>query len=182
MKTILLTIAIALSTQLAFSQKLLKPDIDKLSGDTTWRTNEEAVFVKETLIEASRTVTMQAVKAGNTYMVYISVTEPQSANWYSISAGSKAFLKLADKSIITLKAAEDNLTQPVGSYTRTYGSVNEGTKTIVLYQISKDDLQTLSATPIEFIRLESSKGNLDYDIKPKFAVKVEKNFGLILTK
>jgi hypothetical protein len=182
MKKTLLTIALAGAMHGAFSQKLLKPEVDKISGDTTWRTDEQALYAKLTLVGANEIVCLQPKKAGQTYYAWLNITQPKTSQYYYILEGKKLFFKFADKTVITLSAAKDNLEEKVGSNTVTFGSVGEGLKTYTPFLLSTEDLEKFSTTPLEFVRIESSKGNLDYDVKPKLADKVQKSFALIKSK
>ncbi len=182
MHKFLLTVSLLAGANFAFSQKLLKPEVDKISGDTTWKTNEQALYAKLTLVGANEMVAVQPEKVGNTYFAWLNITQPKTANYYYILKGNKIFFKFSDKSILTLEAAKENLTEKVGSNTTTFGSVGEGMKTYTPFLISKEQLDKLVSTPIEFVRVESSKGELDYDIKPKLAEKVQKAFQLISAK
>ncbi|MVN90780.1 hypothetical protein [Mucilaginibacter aquatilis] len=183
MKKTLLTIAIALTAYTASAQKLLKPEVDKISGDTTWKTSEEALYAKLTLVGANELVTIQPVKDHSVCFVWICITKPKTDNkLYSILSGDKTILKLSDKSLINLTAAKNNLTEMMGSNTKTYGSVGEGTKTLTPYAITKEDLQKLQTSPIEFVRISTTNGDQDYDVKPKMGEKVRKTFELIASK
>jgi hypothetical protein len=183
MKKILLSTALAFATTLTYSQKLLKPEIDKISGDTTWSTSSEALFAKVTLVGANEIVGLQPKKLGlNTYVTYLSIMKPKTAQPYGITEGSKLYLKFTDKSLLTLQAFKDNLIEKTGTNTSTFGSVAEGTITYTIYALTKDQLNKLSTDTIEFARIESTAGNMDYDVKPKNAEKVQKAFALIKSK
>lgn len=182
MKKALFTIILLTIINSLYAQKLLKPEVDKISGDTTWKTDEQALYAKFTLVGANEIVSLQPQKAGKTYFAWLNVTQPKTSAYYYILEGKKLFFKFTDKTVVTLTATKDNLEERVGSNTTTFGSVGEGLKTYTPFLLSKEDLAKFSSTPLEFVRIESSKGNLDYDVKPKLAEKVQKAFGLINIK
>lgn len=183
MKKALFTIILMTVINSIYAQKLLKPEIDKISGDTTWKTSSEALYAKVTLVGANEVVGIHAEKLGGTvYIAELAIMKPKSSQQYTISQGSKFILKFTDKTLLTLEAAKDNLVEKTGSNTTTFGSVAEGFITHTIYALSKDALEKLSTGSIEFVRIESSAGNIDYDVKPKLAEKVQKAFQLIKSK
>jgi hypothetical protein len=168
-KTLLLILVI--SAIISFdtkAQKLLKPEVDKLTGDTTWRTSDEVVFAKFSFGGANQTVSVQGLKIASSYVLSVTVVSPSTNPYYALDGG-KIFFKLVDKTIITLTAAKGGMSSQAGTDAKALGmgTLNEGTKLFSYYNVTKEDLLKLKASPLEFIRVESSKGPLDFEVKKK---------------
>lgn len=183
MKKIYLVLLLVAISAAAFSQKLLKPTVDKISGDTTWKTSNEAVYAKFSgLGLANNLVQIQCIRKGNSaYYLYITVTSPNE-ELYHTTDNSQIFIKLSDKNVIKLTVLNGSIADRIGSSSGSLdlGKVNAGTRLFEIFSCTKEDLEKLKSNSLEFLRIESSKGNLDYDIPSKSSKLLQKEAELIL--
>ncbi|MDR3695146.1 hypothetical protein [Mucilaginibacter sp.] len=179
MKTNLL-IAIFLLPLIVSAQKLLKPDVDKISGDTTWSTSVEKLYFNGNYLTAQgEAVTFQVVKFSNANGLVL-ILNPQSLNMgedLSIAKNHQAFLKLSDNSIITLISGANDYGNAV--YTSIAHTPVQSSSTTAFYELPDAAIEKLKTLSLVFLRIETSEGNFDCDIKPKNAAKLVKAIELI---
>ena len=181
MKKILLVAALFFPL-ITSAQKLLKPKVDKISGDTTWATSKEKLFMHGNYLtgqgEAVLSV-VEKIKAGKeeAIVLILNVQTVNQRTVYSISKGQKAYLKLSDNSTVTIKSATYDIGNPqagiAGDFVITSGS------TVGVYDLLKEDIEKIKANDITFLRVETSSGNFDCDLKPKNSEMLKKQIDLI---
>ncbi len=173
-----LLIAIILLPIISSGQKLLKPEIDKLTEDTTLKTSKEKLCIDGNyLFGYGKTLEFWIEKTKRNYYLILYVQTVNTESKFSIIAGDKTYLKLSDKSIITLTT---NTTQPADvNRFKAGSSTYHQCEMTIPYMLSEDDIAKLKATPITFIRIEMKRENFDYDIKPKNAARLTKALALI---
>ena len=175
-------ILIALMAVLAFNanaQKLEKPMIDKLTGDTTWETSQEKISSNMQMMSLSQeNLYLSSAKIPHVgYCLTFKILNANGITVFSINKGNRVYLKLSDKTIDTLINNLD-----VISETDVKSSSNVVGTAYVLVILNKDNRDRLKSATVELIRFETSKGNFDYEIKPKNSAIINKEIGLIESK
>ena len=160
------------------AQKLLKPNIDKISGDTTWLTSKEKLYLHGNYLTGQGEGVLCWVEKSKGIKVL--GLNPQTVNQrdvFSIPKGQKAYLKLGDNTTITL----NSLTSDIGnSHVGIAGDyVISGGSAIGFYVLTDEAVQKIKANPVVFVRIETSTGNFDCDIKSKNAELIKKQLELI---
>lgn len=171
MKKVALTLTALCVASLSFAQKLQKPNVDKITGITSVATTSEKIYAKASF---SGTVGEQVystlLKTDSTAFLILGIQSGKTSV-FLISEDQKAFLKLSDGAVITLKSIGDELSN--------FTAVSYGGKGRAAYQLTKQDLDTLSKMDVTFIRVEHSGGTFEYDIKPKGAELLKAQAALI---
>jgi hypothetical protein len=175
-----LLIIIFLLPLIVSAQKLIKPDVDKISGDTTWSTSEEKLYFHGNFLTAQgEAVTFQIVKFSNTRGKVLVLT-PQSLNMgeeLSIAKNQKAYLKLSDSTIITLISGTDD--NENSKFTFIAHNPAQSSHATAYYDLPDEAIEKLKSYTLVFLRIETNEGNFDCDIKPKNAAKLLKAIALI---
>jgi hypothetical protein len=165
------------------AQKLLKPNVDKISGDTTWSTSKEKLYFHANYLTSQGEAVECWVEQIGKLKAKALVLNPQTTNLskaFSILKDQKAYLKLSDNTTITLVSA-----------TYDYGTVNAGyagdhllTKgaAIAFYTLSDSDIEKIKSSPLTFLRIQTTNGDFDCDIKPKFSEVIKKEIELFENK
>ncbi|WP_374950406.1 hypothetical protein [Mucilaginibacter sp.] len=98
---------------IASAQKLQKPAIDKLTGDTTWTTSREKLFLHGNYLTGQGEAALcflRAAKGSKDLIINLQVMN--KSNYPSMVTGSKAYFKFADNSTVVLTcAANDSIFQ-----------------------------------------------------------------------
>ena len=100
MKKTLFVFGILFMTFNLSAQKLQKPQIDKISGDTSWLTSSEKIFAKASF---SGTVGEQLyVSAGKVKDIYLLLFSIQTGKTsiFSVEEGQKIYIKLKNHLIV----------------------------------------------------------------------------------
>jgi hypothetical protein len=177
MKNILLVVLAFLSLTVS-AQKLLKPEVDRITGDTTWSTSKNKIYLNGNYLaqqgEAVECFVSKTVKAIVLTLIPQTLNENSS---FTINEGQKAYLKLKDNSLVTL-TCQFNLNS------QTRRSNVDGTRYSngilkVPYLISAENIAKIMSADLIFLRIETSNGNFDCDIKSKFAQVIKKQVELI---
>jgi len=170
MKKSLIVILLLSAAYISKAQKLEKPKIDKITGDTTFSTSKEIITNKVGLIYDYLGVKTIKTKGDVFLSFYIS---KGITMLYSVNPGDKLILKTTDDKVLEIKSIASQNSDFTHSSANTYSDL------IALYPVSSDDLIKLKAGTIKVIRIETSKGNFDYDIKLKNADIIKKQIELI---
>jgi len=177
MKKIYLTAIIAACLTLsAKAQKLEKPEIDKIKGDTTWKTSDERIYTQLGLV-TGRLLYAYMEKIGKSYVLAFRIDNVNGPRIFSIGTENITNIKFTDNSVLDLAPA-------VGGDSHVSYNTN-ATRVIdlIFYNLSKEDIETLQSKSISIIRISTNgAGNFDYEIKPKNSDLLKKELELILTK
>ena len=177
MKKILLTATILLPF-MAYSQKLQKPVVDKISGETTLSTSKDKLYVHgNVLTQQGEAVECLVEKKGQ---VVTLILIPQTLNEkvvFTVAKGQKAYLKSTNGSMVTL--ASDSYLISDSKVDQAGGVVYSNGLLRVPYVLSAEDIEKLKTLELSFLRIETSTGNFDCDIKPKYADVIKKQLTLI---
>ena len=158
-----------------FCQKLEKPVIDKITGDTTISTSKERLVTNVNLV-SSDVLYIRLVKSKGKYFANFQIYK-NSPVIFSVNKGDKAIIKLTDNSLVTLYSVDDLLSD---NRVTSYGSnILNDTKGSMFYLLQPADIEALKKTGVSVVRLETSKVNFDYDVKPKNADLIIKSLQLI---
>jgi hypothetical protein len=169
----LLLIAIVLFPFVSSAQKLLKPVVDKLTGDTTWSTSKEKLYLHGNYLTGQGEAVVcwiWSYKGSKSLVLNLQTTNKE--NFPTMTAGGKAYFKLADNSTVTLTCSANDY-RISGSNVAVAGSA------FGMYDITPEDIAKLSTGTLTFLRVETTAGNFDCDIKSKNAEMFKKQFPLI---
>jgi len=174
MKTVL-TILLGILCLSVKAQKLEKPRIDKITGDTTYETVRERICTNTGFFGSDILfVTFDKVK-GNVIMRFHILRT--NSHIFSISRDSKAIIKYSNGTITTLNAI---VSQIGDGNVSSYGTiVTSDAQVDGFYDISTNDANLLKKNDISIIRIETSMGNIDYEINPKHSAIINKCISLI---
>jgi len=154
---------------------------DKLSNDTTWSTSEEKLYFQGNFLTAQgEAVTFQVIKFSKTKGAVL-VLNPQSLNMgeeLSIAKNQKVYLKFSDNTIITLASSTDD--DGNAKYSLVAQDVAQSSSASGYYDLSDADIEKFKSKTLTFLRIETSTGNFDCDIKAKNAAMLKKAIGLIV--
>ncbi|TWR26412.1 hypothetical protein FPZ43_14705 [Mucilaginibacter pallidiroseus] len=177
MKKFLLILITVLPTTL-FAQKLLKPAVDKITGDTTWNTSKEKLYIHGNYLTGQAEGVITWVKVNKLGKALI--LNPQTTNQRSVfmlTKDDKAYLKLSDNTTITLVCATNDIGRS-GAFLAGDNVITNGSA-FGIYDLTPEDIEKLSTTALTFLRIESSSGNFDCEIKSKNAEMFKKQFALV---
>jgi len=169
-------IALAMSS---LAQKMQKPIIDKITGDTTWRTSRERICTKTNFLGSDILFTY-ALKTKATTLLAFSLINGQGPIIFSINEGNKAILKLKDGKIITLTSLVSRTSDI--DFAMIGGIDASSSSNLAFYKIDNDAITVLKNGKIAVIRIETSKGNFDYEIKDRNSEIIGKSLALIIGK
>lgn len=160
-----------------FAQKLKKPTIDKITGDTTYSTNvfklgQNASFFGADIVTCS----LMKTKAGMSLLCSILKTGSKS-DVFSIREGDNIVIRMKDGKVVTIPATVGGISKTSFS---SYGSVHTSSNEItVAYTLSSDAIKDLSAGPVSVVRFESTIGHIDFDIKDKNSEALKSGLALL---
>lgn len=172
MKKIVLFLLTALFTLTANAQKLEKPKIDKITGDTTLETKSETLYNKFSLVLDYLSVSTSKVL--NRYFLDFKVMKGISIV-FTTDKGDKAIFKLADGKLIEVYTINSS----VSSFTSSAGGVSQS---YISYLLTNDDITALKSQKIAVIRIITSKGQFDYELASGKADIIQKQLNLITGK
>ena len=173
-KAILITSFAALSFS-ASAQKLEKPKIDKIKGDTTWSTSEERLYTH--IGFGSSDILYQKIeKIAGVYTLVFKIDRNNGTNFYGVRAEDITNIKFSDSCVLNL--------QPTVSGPSDVNLHSNGHRSIglVFYALNQEQLVKLSTKAISFIRISSDKGDFDYEIKGKNSELIKNSIELITKK
>ncbi|QXV66889.1 hypothetical protein INP83_07350 [Mucilaginibacter sp. 21P] len=155
------------------AQKLLKPTVDKLTGDTIWSTSKEKLYMHGNYLTGQGEAVVCFLKStkGAKGLV-LNIQSTNQAKFPVFVKEGKANFKLADGSIVTLTCVSDD-------YSISGSTVAIAGSSFGLFGLSPADIEKLSTQNITFIRLETTAGNFDCDIKTKNAEMFKKQFAVL---
>jgi len=178
MKKLLLIACLCLPI-IASAQKLNKPKVDPITGDTSLTTTKEKLYLQGNYLTGKAEAVEFWLSKLSKYKSTALFLYPQTLNMdrtIMITKDQKVFLKLSDNSTITVTS----MTNDIGDFKAFYAGDYLITKgaAIAAYLISDADLEKLKTTPLTFLRIETSSGNFDCEIKPKQAETLKKAVNL----
>ena len=182
-KKYLIAIAAFCLSLSASAQKLEKPKIDKITGDTSLMTSQETVYQKVNFL-TGESITVKAFgykdKLHCSIGFMIQKINGSHSSIFAIPNGAKAYFKLSDNTVLALNSEISQISEgkvgDTGTATYTKGVA------VPIYTIPKEDIEQLVKAPITVIRIETSDGDIDLDVKPKNSEIIKKEVELITAK
>ena len=173
----------------AKSQKLEKPTIDPINGDTSISTKKEVIFNKFSIVLDYLSFTINKISLPNSASVSYSLVFDIAKGYgsdFTIEKGSAISIKFTNGKILELSASLRNNSQyfhSSGSQIGTsYVPGSSGYQASAWYNLSMDDIDTLKSNDIVFIRINTTEAPFDYEIKKKNAEAVKKALALFNLK
>ncbi|MES2062548.1 MAG: hypothetical protein V4456_11550 [Bacteroidota bacterium] len=179
-KSYLTAVLLCLLALTVNAQKLLPPKIDKMTGDTTLKTSEERIFTSLSWTggETDILYTYAAKYKGSKFLVFhINVTNGKRSSVFAVSKGSKAFLKIANGSIIELTAGTSEISESQ-VFSGTFGANTRG-DAYPIFELTKELEEKFKGVSVVMVRIETTNGNMDFEIKEKKATIISKEIELI---
>ena len=173
MKKYILIAGIAVSAFNLKAQKLDKPDIDKITGDTTLRTKIQILSNPFAIVQHALTANISRAK--HFTLLYFQLKDGIDI-YYSVNRGDKAIIKFADGKLLEISAAVDEHSSIIA-----YGPP-VATGCDVPYDSTDEDIEILKNSKISVIRIMTTKGPFDYDIKDGKSEVIKKQLDLITKK
>lgn len=162
----------------ANAQKLEKPIVDKITGDTTLATKSEVLQNKFSIVTdylSCNIIKFSPVKIKGFYNISFKVMKGLNMV-VSSEPGNKAIFKLKDGRLIEVSTK-------LQSYSSYDPSQAGGILTLnILYELTDEDVINLKSLPIAVIRLETSKGPFDYELSGSKAEIIKKQLDLVTKK
>ncbi|MEO5564779.1 MAG: hypothetical protein ABIR18_15135 [Chitinophagaceae bacterium] len=160
MRMIIALVACILVTTPSIAQKKLKYDIIKESGDTLFHTSEDRLYVQAGTRSVGEELKSTIYKSNGTMRISFYIQTGRTSI-FSIQGGASAEIKLQDGSTVTLYSRGDHDSRTTK---RDYGCF-----LYAYYGLDRKAIQQLKSTPVNSIRIRSSAGNMNYEIKDKFS-------------
>jgi len=159
----------ALCVTNAIAQKLEKPRIDKITGDTTFEVKEEVLANPFTMVR--HYLGSGILKGKGYYVLYFHLKEGGDAPYYVLQ-GTKATIKFTDGKLIQITAVADE-------YSAYKPVVTEST---ISYHLTDSDIDALISGKISVVRVQTSVGAVDFEIKENKTDMIKKQLELISKK
>lgn len=177
MRKLSLIIAFVSMLTICKAQKLRKPDIDKITGDTTLLTYSEKIGSAGSFWGVDYLYVDLGKYKGYYFLDFKMIKSDAKAIVFSIDKDNHAILKLADNTVLTIQSVSDVISD---SKVSTYGSITtSSSQAEATYMLNEESLNALKKTQVSIIRIETSKGNFDYEIKERYAGMIQKMIQLI---
>lgn len=155
--------------------KLMKPDIDKVTGDTIWKTSagriaDQGSNRKPDILEC------QVIKKKGHIALFIFLTKGDNKpDLFSIKKGSRMIVKFTDSTNVALRSATADTTV-----------LDASQKNTVLcwgpYNLHPDEVPILENNMVASIQIETSMGIFNYEVKEKSSKLIAKELALIAEK
>ena len=171
--TLMLSVGLATAV---LAQKLEKPEIDKIKGDTTWKTSDERIYT-QLGFATGRLLYVYMQKIGTSYVLCFRIDNMNGPRVWSVGPANITNIKFTDNSVLDLKPDAG------GDARVTYGSQADRVINLVYYRLENEDIEILKTKSVSIIRIATDgAANFDYEIKPKNSDLIKKDLELILTK
>lgn len=143
-----------------FSQKSVRVIVDKITGDTLLITGLDKLYSKASFSGTVGEQLKSAVSKSKSGIALTLWVQTAKSSIFSVDTGDKAIIKLENDEVITLNLLQDVVSD--------YSEISYGSKSMSHYILTEKDIKSLSSSDVKIIRIESSLGNLDYELKEKF--------------
>ena len=160
MKSYFLLVVFSFSMLSLAAQKKLKMTVSA-SSDTVYSTSEQRLYVRpSSKLSISEHLKSTMYRSRRGFMLGFSIQTGRT-NLFTISAGSIAEIRLSDGEKVFLET--------LGSRESKGSVLGYGSFTFTSYTLNRDQLEKLKNADVKSIRINTSAGNFDYEIKDKFA-------------
>jgi hypothetical protein len=177
MKKILL-ILFVFAPFLVSAQKLKKPIVDKITGDTIWTTSLDKLYLHGNYLTGQgEAIQCEVDRIGKNFVL---VLIPQTLNERSVFAvgeDQKTYLKFSDNSILTLSDGAFKISD--AQVSEAGGFINDKGALTLTFALKPDEIAKILSSSLTFVRFETTDGNFDCDIKPKFSDLIKKQLQLV---
>lgn len=173
MKKYIIIAAISALALSANAQKLDKPRIDKISGDTTLLTKEQTLANPFTI--PGHYLAGSLTKGKDYYLLNFHLKDGMDIQ-YSVLNGDKAIIKFADGKLLEIKAIGDTYSSLIS-----YASPAVA-ESFLAFDLTDSDVAELKNGKIAVVRIYTSMGPFDYDIKDGKGEVIKKQLALISKK
>lgn len=161
MKRATLLLALILMSYSMLAQKLQKPKIDKITGDTSWVTSVEKIYGKPSFSGTVGEQLFASVGKFKDITLLMFSIQTAKASLFSVDEGQKIYIKLKNDSIVSLINSNSSISK--------YSTISYGSNSNCFYQVTNQDIDNLAVSDVQFIRIEYSDGTFEYVIKDKFS-------------
>lgn len=151
---------------LAVGAQKIETRIDRITGDTLVLSKPEKLFGKPSFtgtVGEQLFFILSKSKSANSISFFV---QTGKSLLFTIKKDDKAHIKFTDGSVLTLSPIANNVSEANHSVT---GSTASGT-----YILSNADIELIKTKKVQFIRIESSRQNFEYEIKDKNALDIKK--------
>jgi len=173
MKKYILIALEALTVLGAKAQKLEKPKIDKITGDITLSVKEQVLSNPFTL--PGHYLAGNMVRGKNYWALYFHLKDGLDIYYY-VSKGDKAIIKFTDGKLLEISSAFDAQSSLISYATPPV------TQSFLAFELTDDDIVALLSGKLSVIRINTSIGAFDYDIKDSKADVIKKQLELMAKK
>ena len=158
---------------IASAQKLIKkPDIDKTTGDTTWKTSLDRIY-NEGTFSAADMLECSIMRKKNSYGLFTFMSRSGNKRIH-FSIQKRLTIKFTNNSTLVLEASRIGV-----DTTQAYDFPKKLDICWAIYRLTSADVSILKDNTITDIQIETSKGNLDYAIKEKNSDLIAKQLAII---
>lgn len=138
-------------------------NVDKITGDSIVHTSPQKIYSKPTFTgTVGEQLRVSAAKSKMGFSLVFAI-QTGKTSLFSIDENSKCSIKLESGKVIELRAATDIMSK----YTGTYGARGSA-----MFFVDAETIEELTAENVSVIRIQTSRGNFDYDISGKKNVAV----------
>lgn len=173
MKKYILIAAIATLALKANAQKLEKLSIDKITGDTTFATKEQVLANPFTI--PGHYLAGNIAKGRGYCLLYFHLKDGLNIRYY-VMKGDKAIIKLTDGKLIEIEAVGNTYSSFIPDASPAVA------ESFLAFDLKDSDVAELRNGKIAVIRINTSKGPFDYDIKDGKSEVLKKQLELIMKK
>ncbi|SHN00184.1 hypothetical protein [Mucilaginibacter sp. OK098] len=157
----------------ANAQKLQKPQRDKITGDVTLSVKEQVLSNPFTL--PGHYLAGNMVRGKNYWALYFHLKDGLNIYYYVLK-GDKAIIKFTDGKLLEITSAFDAQSSLI-SY-----ATPDVTESFLAFELTDDDVAALLSGKLSVIRINTSMGAFDYDIKDSKSEIIKKQLELIAKK
>jgi hypothetical protein len=173
MKKYLLIALMALTAFNARSQKLEKPVIDKITGDITLSAKEQVLANPFTL--PGHYLAGNIARGTSYWAIYFHLKDGMDIYYYVLK-GDQAIIKFTDGKLLKISSAFDAQSSIIPYATPPVA------ESFLAFELTDDDITTLENGKISVIRISTSQGPFDYDIKNSKSEIIKKQLELLTKK
>lgn len=173
MKKCILMAFMALAVCGAKAQKLQKLTRDKITGDITISAKEQVLSNPFTL--PGHYLAGNMVRGRNYWALYFHLKDGLDIYYY-VRKGDNAIIKLTDGKLLEITSAFDSESALIPYATPAV------TESFLAFELTDDDVAALLSGKLSVIRINTSMGAFDYDIKDSKAQVLKKQLELMAKK
>jgi hypothetical protein len=161
------------------AQKLKKPIIDKISGDTIWTTSLDKLYLHGNYLTAQgEAIQCEIDRVGKTYVLVLIPQTMNERSVFAVNEDQKTYLKFSDNSMLTFSNGAFKISD--AQVSEAGGFINDKGSLTMTFALTPDDIAKILSSSLAFVRIETTEGNFDCDIKPKFADPIKKQLQLVM--